>query len=562
MAAKSVSVVLMIAFTFHGLCRVYSQEVSRRSQYKTPGREKHFKSTVKGDHYRTSKASWFLGGKQMSRPVPAFTAESRRTLQDRMNTGCRSMCNVYPIVRNATVALHARYQPNYEALNVNSTHFCDSDTDCSADVTIGRHYQFACNASSSNPARQITWLINTKGIRGMQQTELPADWNQSGQDESMHWNTLSQINLQIFPEDHHSSIVCRVMFPDDTTVFRDIVMTMRVTDNFNRPNSMTLDVNSTQSCESDTDCSADVAIGRHYRFTCYASGSNPASTITWLINTTGRWGMEHREIPADWSQSGQDENRNWETSSQIHLQILPEDHRSSIVCRVMFPDHAAVFKQIVLQLQVMDEADPPNSVTLDINSTHSCDSETNCSADVTIGHHYRFTCNASGSNPASIIRWSINTTGRWGMEHREIPADRSQSGQDENRDWKTSSQFHLQILPEDHHSSIVCRVMFPDDTTMFTEIVMKLQVTDEPENLKKLAMAACIPPSLIVLMCVVMVTARKWLKKSKLRQPSLEATSSHRPSSQSEESQVPSEEDVYEEIPVVRDYRTRVSVRD
>ena len=65
------------------------------------------------------------------------------------------------------------------------------------------------------------------------------------------------------------------------------------------------------------------------------------------------------------------------------------------------------------------------------------------------------------------------------MGETEIPADWSQSRQDENRDWETWSQINLQILPEDRHSSVVCRVMFPDDT-LYEEIVMKLHVTDEP----------------------------------------------------------------------------------
>ena len=121
------------------------------------------------------------------------------------------------------------------------------------------------------------------------------------------------------------------------------------------PILMTLAVNSTQVCESTTDCSADVTIGRHYQFTCNASGSNPASNITWLINIKGRWGMEQREIPADWSQSRLDENRDWETWSQIKLQILPEDRHGSVVCRVMSPDDAMVLKEIVLKLQVQDE---------------------------------------------------------------------------------------------------------------------------------------------------------------------------------------------------------------
>ena len=125
-------------------------------------------------------------------------------------------------------------------------------------------------------------------------------------------------------------------------------------------------------------------------------------------------------------------------------------------------------------------SDQPNRVALDVNSTHLCENGTHCSAEVTVGCLYQFTCNASGSNPASNIMWLIKTKNRRGMGETEIPADWSQSRQDENRDWETWSQIKLQILPEDRHSSVVCRVMSPHDAMVFMEIVMKFQVADEP----------------------------------------------------------------------------------
>ncbi|XP_038048953.1 uncharacterized protein LOC119722718 [Patiria miniata] len=66
--------------------------------------------------------------------------------------------------------------------------------------------------------------------------------------------------------------------------------------------------------------------------------------------------MGQTEIPPDWSQSRQDEsNEDWETSSRIDLQILPEHHQGSITCRAMFPDGGTVFREMTVKLIADDK---------------------------------------------------------------------------------------------------------------------------------------------------------------------------------------------------------------
>ncbi|XP_022088340.1 uncharacterized protein LOC110978022 [Acanthaster planci] len=245
------------------------------------------------------------------------------------------------------------------------------------------------------------------------------------------------------------------------------------------------------------------------------------------------------------------------SSDTLHVTLHRNMSGSTLMCYV-YTDMGV--KNAKWTIDVMY---PSNHVSLDMNSTKYCDSDMDCSADVTIGRHYRFTCNASGSNPASTILWLISTKGHRGVCLTEIPSDWSQSGQDENADWDTSSQINLQILPEDRHSSIVCRVMFPSNKTLFTEIAVKLQVRNEPGSLKELLMTVCIPTAGVIgLACVAIAIARKRRQKYKPRQPHPQADSSRPPSSQHEESQASKEKGVYQEIPAVREYQTRVSIDD
>ena len=123
----------------------------------------------------------------------------------------------------------------------------------------------------------------------------------------------------------------------------------------------------------------------------------------------------------------------------------------------------------------MHISDPPNRVVLDVNSSQICDGHTDCTAEVVIGHSYRFTCNASGSHPASRITWLVDTQGRRGVVRSEIVPHSSHSHQDEDKDWDTSSQILLQILPTLNSSSVTCRVLFPDNNT-YEEISVKLKL--------------------------------------------------------------------------------------
>ncbi|XP_038054301.1 uncharacterized protein LOC119726620 [Patiria miniata] len=187
-----------------------------------------------------------------------------------------------------------------------------------------------------------------------------------------------------------------------------------------------------------------------------------------------------------------------------------------------------------------------------------------CSADVTVGRYYRFTCNASGSNPASNITWLINTKGRWGTTQREIPADWSRSHQAEtDTDWETSSYINLQILPEDRHGSVACRVMYLDEKTVFREIVMKLQVVEpEAPQLAKWVMVACIPAAAIVIACVIaMVIARKLKHQSAPRQPRPPVYAPPPSSHKEVKSHVLEDDGLYQE-PVVHDQQTERSSSD
>ncbi|XP_038056927.1 fibroblast growth factor receptor 4-like [Patiria miniata] len=493
---------LIVSF-FNKCCSVSSQEVelSRISRYEIEGQGTEFKCTVGREYYNRdyfSHSVWLLNGYPLFEhpdEFPATLESSKKITLHRNQTGSTLMCLLHPIEKNSTLTLNVMYPPSAVTLHVNTTHSCESDTECSADVTIGSRYRFACNASGSNPASNITWLINTKARSGMGQTEISPDWSQSRQDETNEdWETSSRIDLQILPEHHQGSITCRAMFPDGGTVFREITVKLNVDDKHDPPSAMTLQVNTTHSCESDTECSADVTIGSHYRFICNASGSNPASNITWLINTNACSGMGQTEIPPNWSQSRQDEaNEDWETSSRMDLHILPEHHQGSIACRAMFPDGGTVFREIVMKL------DPPSAMTLHVNTTHACESETVCRGNVTIGSRYRFICNASGSNLASNMTWLIKPK-------TEILPDGTQLRQEEaNGDWETSSEINLQIRPEHRLGSNTCRVMCPDGGTVFREMVMELIVNDKLDILQLLAII--IPAAGTVLAVVVIVTA-------------------------------------------------------
>ncbi|XP_038061680.1 uncharacterized protein LOC119732289 [Patiria miniata] len=261
------------------------------------------------------------------------------------------------------------------------------------------------------------------------------------------------------------------------------------------------------------------------------------------------------------------------TSDLLHVTLHRNMSGAVLVCQVFSPSFN--FKKATWTLDVMY---PPNGVTLDVNSTHSCESDSMCSADVTVGRYYRFTCNASGSNPASNITWLINTKGRWGTTQREIPADRSRCRQAEtDTDWDTSSHINLQILLEDRHGSVACRVMFLDASTVFREIVMTLQVVEpveEPRNrpkvplpenpeLAKWVMVACIPTAAIITACVIgMVIARKLKHQSAPRQPRPQADATPPSSPKEGESHVSEDEGLYQELPVIHDQQTERSSPD
>ncbi|XP_038057626.1 tyrosine kinase receptor Cad96Ca-like [Patiria miniata] len=223
---------LIVSF-FNKCCSVSSQEVvlSRISRYEIEGQGTEFKCTVGREYYNRdyfSHSVWLLNGYPLFEhpdEFPATLESSKMITLHRNQTGSTLMCLLHPIEKNSTLTLHVMYPPSAVTLHVNTTHSCESETECSADVTIGSRYRFACNASGSSPASNITWLINTKARSGMGQTEISPDWSQSRQDETNEdWETSSRIDLQILPEHHQGSITCRAMFPVGGTVFREITV--------------------------------------------------------------------------------------------------------------------------------------------------------------------------------------------------------------------------------------------------------------------------------------------------------------------------------------------------
>ncbi|XP_038057167.1 tyrosine-protein kinase transmembrane receptor Ror-like [Patiria miniata] len=403
--------------------------------------------------------------------------------------------------------------PSAVTLHVNTTHSCESDTECSADVTIGSRYRFACNASGSSPASNITWLINTKARSGMGQTEISPDWSQSRQGETNEdWETSSRIDLQILPEHHQGSIACRATFPDGGTVFREITVKLIADDKHEVlllailiPTAVAVFIVGVVATVGKLRSNIKGERARGYRI----------STQEVILSRVSPYEIEGQEtefkctLRTDQCQSipqyffwlingshlsdGPELRRSCE--SRLKKKLYRDQTGSTLMC-VSQP----ASKNASLTLNVMY---PPSAMTLQVNTTHSCESNTECSADVTIGSRYRFICNASGSNPASNITWLINTNACSGMGQTEIPPDWSQSRQDEtNEDWETSSQIQLQILPEHRQESITCRATFPDG--VFRERVMELIVNDKLDELQLLAIG--IPAAVTVFVIVVIAT--------------------------------------------------------
>ncbi|XP_022082668.1 tyrosine kinase receptor Cad96Ca-like isoform X2 [Acanthaster planci] len=227
MASEGRCALLLFVSIFTRACWVSSLEVklSRISPYEIEGKETEFYCKLEGDQEIGDGATfiiWLLDNAKQSE-VQGVRRSHLRLKLNRNHTGSTLKCLEHPSQINDTLKLDVRVPPYSVTLDVNSTQACASDTGCSAVVKIGRYYRFTCNASGSNPASNITWLITTKGQRGMEQRKVPADWSQSRQDESMDWDTSSQINLQI--PNSITRITCRV-FPDDT--FKEISMKLVV----------------------------------------------------------------------------------------------------------------------------------------------------------------------------------------------------------------------------------------------------------------------------------------------------------------------------------------------
>ncbi|XP_038058168.1 tyrosine kinase receptor Cad96Ca-like [Patiria miniata] len=214
------------------MASVSTQELilSRTSPYEIEGQETEFKCTLPGDNSQntTQIFLWRINGTQVGVDVsqskgPPFESRLKTKLY-RNQTGSTLRCISQPADKNASLTLNVMYLPSSVTLQVNTTHSCESETVCSADVTIGSRYRFICNASGSNPTSNITWLIKTK-------TEILPDGPQLRQEEANgDWEASSEIHLQTRPEHRLGNITCRVMCPDGGTVFREIVMELIVND--------------------------------------------------------------------------------------------------------------------------------------------------------------------------------------------------------------------------------------------------------------------------------------------------------------------------------------------
>ncbi|XP_022106395.1 angiopoietin-1 receptor-like isoform X2 [Acanthaster planci] len=225
--ASSLHLALFAVFSLSNLCSCSTQDIilTSKSQFITQGQETVFTCTVSDSIPKSSLVSWKLDDRLLNSTELNLKKQFEITLI--LNISALTlMCSLNPEGKNATLRIEFTDLPNNVTLEVNTTHFCESDKACRADVTIGRTYQFTCNASGSNPASNITWLITMNGPGETEERSIPADWSRSQKHENTSWDTSSQMNLQVFS--HHKKISCRVRLRGKTA--REISMLLNKTE--------------------------------------------------------------------------------------------------------------------------------------------------------------------------------------------------------------------------------------------------------------------------------------------------------------------------------------------
>ncbi|XP_022082882.1 muscle, skeletal receptor tyrosine protein kinase-like isoform X2 [Acanthaster planci] len=166
---------------------------------------------------------------------------------------------------------------------------------------------------------------------------------------------------------------------------------------------------------------------------------------------------------------------------------------------------------------------PPSSITIEMDSQQLTDNDT---ATVMIGRPYRFTCNASGLNPANHMMWFIKTQN--GVKQAEPCWNSSRQDKDRHKDRDVSCQLDLNITK--YHNRVVCRALYPDGKPCKDITVNLLIQHEHPEtttqDLETLSptrshISVIIPTTSSVVICVtiaIVFLLLRWHRKYALNE--------------------------------------------
>ncbi|XP_038054868.1 uncharacterized protein LOC119727021 [Patiria miniata] len=274
------------------------------------------------------------------------------------------------------------------------------------------------------------------------------NYSETLRDGSWFWDAISKARIEIREGESNFGVMCRIFYPDNATLFTEEHLQVFVV----QGRAIGQEVILTQH-------PSPVSVGQPVTFTCDASCLAPRSSIQLIFDPREEYSNINTSSFLNIKRPGC-----FEIVKEIYFTATRQHAGLVITCQVTNPSNTVTLKTLVVQVE------HATSLTLEMNSEVVDDK-----VDVKIGGLYRFTCEASGLNPANHTTWLIEKGGH------QLPikgaCDWLPPNNTERRD--VSSQICLNITEDHFLSRIVCRVLFSANG-IYAEAAVNLSL-DTPE---------------------------------------------------------------------------------